>query len=124
MAQAEAELKRLLGEFNARHRADLSMVLTRTGISIAHEGPRDFNAEAFASLAVTLMNAAEVLYLGLGRTPPNRILLESDAGTLVASELGTKAMFVALGRREDILRGVEDLAMGIRAVMSEKRSSS
>ena len=96
------------------------MVVSRTGVPIAHEGPQDLNAETFASLAATLMNAAEVMYASLGRPPPGRIVVESDAGTLVASGLGTKAMFVALGDRDEILRGVEDMAEGIRSVLAAK----
>jgi predicted regulator of Ras-like GTPase activity (Roadblock/LC7/MglB family) len=114
------ELKRLLGEFNGRHAAVLSMVVSRTGVPIAHEGPQELNAETFASLAATLMNAAEVMYASLGRPPPGRIVVEADAGTLVASGLGTKAMFVALGDRDEILRGVEDMAEGIRSVLAAK----
>jgi predicted regulator of Ras-like GTPase activity (Roadblock/LC7/MglB family) len=117
---AAAELKRLLGEFNANHGADLSMVASRTGVPIAHEGPKELNAETFASLAATLMNAAEVMYTGLGRPPPDRVVVDSGKGTLVASVLGTKAMFVALGKREEILRGMEDMTAGIRSVLAAK----
>ena len=121
MPSAANELKRLLGEFNGRHGADLSMVVSRTGVPIAHEGPRELNAETFASLAATMMNAAEVMYTGLGRTAPTRIVVESENGTLVASGLGTKAMFVAVGgRRDEILRGIEDMTAGIRSVLAAK----
>ncbi len=120
MPSAAAELKRLLGEFNARHGADLSMVVSRTGVPIAHEGPKELNAETFASLAATLMNAAEVMYTGLGKAMPDRIAVDSTGGTLVASTLGTKAMFVALGRREEILRGIDDMTAGIKSVLAAK----
>ncbi len=120
MPQAAAELKRLLGEFNARHGADLSMVASRTGTPLAHEGPQDLNADTVASLAATLMNAAEVLYAGIGRPPPARIVVESDGGTLVAAGLGTKAVFVAVGRRDEILRGIADIVSGIRSVIAAK----
>ena len=121
MPSAAAELKRLLGEFNGRHGAELSMVVSRTGIPIAHEGPRELNAETFASLAATMMNAAEGMYTGLGRTAPTRIVVESENGTLVASGLGTKAMFVAVGgRRDEILRGIEDMTAAIRSVLAAK----
>lgn len=121
MPAAAAELKRLLGEFNERHGADLSMVVSRTGVPITHAGPADLNAETFASLAATLMNAAEVLYAGLGRAPPGRIVVEADGGTLVATGLGTKAMLVAMGPKpEEILRGMEEMAAGVRAVLAAK----
>lgn len=121
MPTAADELRRLLGEFNRENGAHLSMVLTRTGSSIAHAGASEFNAETFASLAATLMNAAEVMYSGLGRPAPSRILIESEGGSLVASSLGTKAMFVAIGAdREKILGGMEDITAGIRSVMAAK----
>ena len=121
MPPATEQLKRLLGEFNASHGADVSMVVSRTGASIAHEGPRDFSAETFASLAATLMNAAEVLYTGLGRSAPTRIVVESDHGTLVAAGLGSKAMFVVLGdERDAIVRGIDDVSAGIRSVLAAK----
>src|SRR2546428_6271747 len=121
MPTAAAELKRLLGEFNARHGPDLSMVVSRTGAPIAHEGQSDMSLETFASLAATLMNAAEVLYTGLGRTPPDRVVAESEGGTLVATALGPQAMLVAVrGKRAELLRGVEEMTAGIRDVMAAK----
>ncbi len=121
MPGAAAELKRLLGEFNARHGADVSMVVSRTGVPIAHEGPEDLNADTFASLAATLMNAAEVLYTGLGRPPPGRIVVESSNGTLVATGLGSKAMLVALGAKQDeIVRGLDEMTAGMRSVLAAK----
>ena len=96
------------------------MVASRTGVPLAHEGPRELNADTFASLAATLMNAAEVLYAGLGHPPPSRIVVEAEKGTLVASGLGTKAIFVALGKRDQILRGIEDITAGIRTVLATK----
>ena len=101
MPAAASELKRLLVAFNGRHGADLSMIVSRVGVPLAHEGLTDLNPETFASLAATLMNAAEVLYTGLGRAPPGRIDVESADGTLVATGLGPKAMLVALGRKRD-----------------------
>ncbi len=118
MPTAAAELKRMLGEFNQRHGADLSMVITRTGVPIAHEGPGGFNADTFANLASTLMNAAEVMYTVLSRAGPTRIVVESENGSLVASGLGSKAVFVALGgKRDEILRGMDDITAGIRQVL-------
>jgi predicted regulator of Ras-like GTPase activity (Roadblock/LC7/MglB family) len=118
---AADELRRLLAEFNQQNGADLSMVLTRTGSSIAHAASGDFNVDTFASLAATLMNAAEVMYSGLGRPAPSRILIESDTASLVASSLGTKAMFVALGMdRERILGGMDTITAGIRSVLAVK----
>ena len=121
MPAAAAELKRLLGEFNERHGADLSMVVSRTGVPIAHAGQRDLNADTFASLAATMMNAAEVLYTGLGRAPPRQIVVDSENGTLVATGLGTKAMLVALGpNREGILQGIDATTAGLRTVLAAK----
>lgn len=121
MPAAAAELQRLLAEFNERHHADLSMVVSRTGVSIAHAGPPDLNVHTFASLAATLMNAADVLYTGLDRPSPARVVVESDSGTLVASGLGAKAMVVALGKnRRDILKGIGDITAGIRDVLAAR----
>ena len=121
MPTATDELRRLLGQFNKENRADLSMVLTRTGTSIAYEGSGAINADTFASLAATLMNAAEVMYAGLGRAAPSRILVESEKTALVASGLGAKAMFVAVGGdRERILRGMDDVTAGIRSVLAAR----
>ena len=121
MPGAAAEVRRVRGEFNARHGADVSMVVSRTGVPIAHEGPEDLNADTFASLAATLMNAAEVLYTGLGRPPPGRIVVESSNGTLVATGLGSKAMLVALGAKQDeIVRGLDEMTAGMRSVLAAK----
>ena len=121
MPTASDELRRLLGEFNKQNDADLSIVLTRTGTAIAHEGSGEINVDTFASLAATLMNAAEVMYAGLGRPAPSRILVESEKAVLVASGLGMRAMFVAVGgNREKILRAMDDVTAGIRSVLAAK----
>src|SRR5881409_1672705 len=121
MPSASDELRRLLGAFNRHNGADLSMVLTSTGIPIAHEESVQFGAESFATLTATLMNAAKVLYTGLGRPAPSRILLDSDTTSMVALRLGPKTMFVALGAdREKILRGMQEIAEDLGAILAAK----
>lgn len=118
---AADELHRLLGGFNRQHGANFSLVLTRTGTSIAHEGSIAFPVESLAALSATLMNAAEVIYTGLGHPHPWRVLVDSDGSSLVVCRVGAKSMFVALGGdREKILRGLDEIAATLGSIFAAK----
>ncbi len=50
------------------------------------------HVETFATLSATLLGASEVVYTGLNKEPTKRVVVESDAGNLVAVGLGKKSM--------------------------------
>lgn len=96
MASAVGELRRILGEFNSQCGASVSAIVSRSGIPIAWIMPSGIHIENFAALAATLLGASEVIYTGMGKQAPGRIIVESKEGVLVVSGLGQKAFIAAM----------------------------
>ena len=93
---AVTEVRRVLEELSQDHGMTMAAVISRAGIPIAWNLPKDVHLENFATLSATLVGAAEVIYTGLGRPSPNRITVDSPDGTLVAIGIGPKAFLVLL----------------------------
>jgi len=93
---AVAEIKQVLADFNQVNGALLSAVISRAGVPMAWNMPSDIHSENFSTLTATLLGASEVLYTGLKRRSPERVVVESPEGTLITVGLGPKAFLVAL----------------------------
>ena len=119
MASAVGELKRILGEFNTRYDASMSAIVSRSGIPIAWVVPQGTPLENFAALSATLLGASEVIYAGVNRPPPSRIVVESDEGVLVVAGLGQKAFVVAMFPKsnDSIFEGMEKVGTAIMDVL-------
>ena len=120
MPSAVSELKRILTDFNTRYNAKLSAVISRSGIPIAWAVPDDdVHIENFATLAATLLGASEVIYTGMNKAPPKRVVIESEHGMLVAAGVGTKAFVIAMtpARTDEIDLGLDAVSEGVRNVL-------
>ncbi len=119
MASAVGELKRILGEFNSRYEAQMSAIVSRSGVPIAWNMPQGMPVENFAALAATLLGASEVIYSGMNKPQPNRIIVESTDGVLVVSGLGHKAFVVAMFKNtsSNIDKGVEEVSSTIMDIL-------
>lgn len=118
------DLKRILGEFKQAYNVEVCAVVSRNGIPIAWELPEGAHIETFATLSATILGASEVVYSGLGRDAPDRIIVESKGGNLVATSLGTKALLVAMSSRVELARlatGVEETAKTVREVLKYEK---
>ena len=116
------ELKQILGDLHEGYGPEISAIVSRSGIPIAWNVPEDIHIENFATLSATLLGASEVVYTGLKKAPPNRVVVESTDGTLVAVGLGSKALLVALssGDQEKLLEGVLEASRKIVNVLREE----
>jgi predicted regulator of Ras-like GTPase activity (Roadblock/LC7/MglB family) len=119
LASAVGELKRILGEFNARYGASMSAIVSRSGIPIAWNLPQGTPVENFAALSATLLGASEVIYSGVNKPPPNRVIVESDDGVLVVVGLGQKAFVVAMFQRpgDEMIKGIQEVGAAIMDVL-------
>lgn len=119
MPTAVGELKRILGDLKTKYNAEMSAIVSRSGIPIAWNLPENVHVENFATLSATLMGASEVIYTGMNRGPPRRVVVESENGTLIASGVGSKAFLVVLSssRNDELLIGMEDAAKSIKEVL-------
>lgn len=77
------------------------------------------HVETFATLSATLLGASEVVYTGLNKGAPKRVIVQSEDGTLVAMGLSKKALLVVMGAKGDdrIFEGVDVTVRKIREVL-------
>ena len=119
MASAVGELKRVLAEFNSRYGASMSAIVSRSGVPIAWVTPQGTPVENLAALSATLLGASEVIYSGVSKPPPNRVVVESGDGVLVVAGLGQKAFVVAMFQSSgsEIFEGIEKVSAAIMDVL-------
>jgi len=113
------ELKRLSTE----HKIEISAIVSRSGVPIAWNVPDESMVETFATLSATIVGAAEVVYTGLGKTPPKRILIDSEGGTFIATPIGTKALLVGISSNRDrasLSSGLDAVANAVKGVLSSE----
>ncbi len=122
LASAVGELKKILMDFNDKHGALLSAIVSRVGTPIAWNIPKDVTVENFSALAATILGASEVIYAGMSKPAPKRILIESNEGVLVVSGLGTKAFVAAMfpAMNDKIDEGMEEIGQLIMNVLKSQ----
>jgi len=115
------EVKRLLTTFGRENNVALAAVVSRAGMPIAWTVPEEVHLDNFATLAATLIGAGEVIYTGLGKSPPRRVAVESEEGVLVAAGLGPRLFFVALlpSRAEALLEAMDAATATLRELLKE-----
>ncbi len=119
MPSAVGELNRILRDFNAKYRASLSAVVSRSGVPIAWVLPADARIDNLATLGATLLGASEVIYSGLNQDPPKRVIVEAEKGTLIATGVGPKSFLLAMvpGKADAVTPGLDQTATSIRHVL-------
>jgi predicted regulator of Ras-like GTPase activity (Roadblock/LC7/MglB family) len=116
------ELKKILADLNSSYGVEISAIVSRSGMPIAYNLPKDIHVETFATLSATLLGASEVVYTGLGKETPKRVVVESEGGNLIAVGLGKKAILVAMSSdtMERLGEGVEVATANIREVLRKE----
>ena len=66
---------------------EASAIVSRDGLLIT---------EAFAAMTATMLGAAETVSSELGKGVPDRVIVESNAGKIVATGAGSKALLVVM----------------------------
>ncbi len=117
-----SELKNILADLNSSYGVEISAIVSRSGIPIAWNLPDNVHVETFATLSATLLGASEVVYTGLNKEPPKRVVVESEGGNMVAIGLGKKAILVAMSTEsvEKLGEGVEVATANIREVLRKE----
>lgn len=104
MAQRAPSLKQLLEkaltDLSRMGDLEASAVISRDGLLIAHYTPEGTHAETFAAMAATMMGAAETAMSELKKSVPDRVIVESSTGRLIAKGAGPKAILVVSVRPE------------------------
>jgi len=79
---------------------DGAAVITRDGLLVSSELPRDVDAETFAAMSATMFGAAETAVSELKKGSVKRVISEAQDCKLVAVDAGPSAVIVALVRAE------------------------
>jgi predicted regulator of Ras-like GTPase activity (Roadblock/LC7/MglB family) len=71
---------------------ETSAVASRDGLLICSNMPQ--NADTFVAMAATMLGAAETATAVLGKGIPDRIIVESKHGKIIATGVGPKALLL------------------------------
>ncbi len=75
---------------------EASAVASRDGLLIYSTISRKLHAETFAAMSATMLGAAETATIELGKGIPERIIVESDNGKIIATGAGNKALLLVM----------------------------
>ncbi len=89
-------LEKVLKDLRSVGDIEASAIVSRDGLLIAADIPQNINAEAFAAMTATMLGAAETASSELGKGVPDRVIVESNAGKIVATGAGSKALLVVM----------------------------
>ena len=74
--------------------------VSRDGLLIRSSLQKEQFAESFAAMSATMLGAAETASIELGKGVPNRVIVESSEGRLIAVGAGQKALLVVIVNQE------------------------
>ncbi len=117
---AVEELKSILNELKTEQHIEICAVVSRNGIPLAYELPEGAHIDAFSTLSATILGASEVIYSGLGKKAPQRVMIEANGTNYIAVGVGPKALLVALSSIDssDLLTNVTKAAEKIKEVLA------
>lgn len=75
---------------------EASAIASRDGLLICSNMPQKQNAETFAAMAATMLGAAEIATAELGKGIPDRIIVESKHGRIIATGAGLRALLLVM----------------------------
>lgn len=116
------EYKKILNEMSSEHNIDIAAIVSRNGVPIAWNIPEEMNVETFATLSATIIGASEVIYTGLKRESPQKVVVHSENGSLVAVGISKKALLVAIGSDADdkVFEAVDDATKKIKDLLESQ----
>lgn len=117
---AVEELKTILNELRSEQNIEICAVISRNGIPLAYELPDGVHIDAFSTLSATILGASEVIYSGLGKTVPQRVMIESNGTNYIAMGVGPKALLVAMSSADStsLVINIEKAAGRIKEVLA------
>jgi len=89
-------LEKILNDLKNIGGIEASAVASRDGLLIYSTVSKKLHAETFAAMSATMLGAAETATTELGKGIPQRIIVESENGKLIATGAGQKALLVVM----------------------------
>lgn len=87
---------KLLVELKRSGGVEACAAVSRDGLLIRSGLQKEQFAESFAAMSATMLGAAETASTELGKGIPNRVIVESATGRLIAIGAGPKALLVVI----------------------------
>ena len=89
-------LEKILLDLKKVGGVEASAAATRDGLLLKAIMPTQQPAETFAAMSATMLGAAETATTELGKGLPERIIVESERGKMIATGAGPKALLILL----------------------------
>ena len=96
IASTNDMLNKILLDLKQMGGINASSIASRDGLLVVSDMDSESHAETFAAMSATMLGAAENATTELGKGIPDRVIVESDHGKLVAMGAGPKALLVIL----------------------------
>lgn len=93
-------LEKILKDLKDMGGIEASVVASRDGLLICSNVSLKQHAEAFAAMSATMLGAAEAATTELSKGNPDRIIVESMNGKIIATGAGPKALLIILTEPE------------------------
>ena len=89
-------LEKILKDLNNIGGVEASAIASRDGLLICSTIGKKQPAETFVAMSATMVGAAETATTELGKGIPERIIVESKSGKIIATGAGPKALLLIM----------------------------
>jgi hypothetical protein len=96
MSTTREILEKILRDLKSVGDIEVSAVVSRDGLLMASNIPQDVQGETFAAMSATMLGAAETAVSELQKGKPDKVIVESKEGKIIAKGAGPKALLVAM----------------------------
>ncbi len=90
------DLEMVLAQVKKAGGVEASAVVSRDGLLMASNLSSGVHGETFAAMSATMLGAAETAISELKKGVPDRVIVESKEGKVIASGAGPKALLVVM----------------------------
>jgi len=89
-------LEKVLIDLKRTGDVEASAIVSRDGLLMASDIPKSVHADTFAAMSATMFGAAETAVSELKKGLPDRVIVESKEGKVIATGAGPKALLVVM----------------------------
>ncbi len=98
---AKESIENILKDLNNILGIEATAVITRDGLLMSSTMAK--SADTFAAMSATMFGAAKIAAIELGKGIPNRVIVETKNGKLIATGAGSKTLLVVMARNDSSL---------------------
>jgi len=114
-------IDKILADLNRIGGVEACIVVSRDGLYIRGILQKEQFAESISAMSATMLGAAETATTELGKGIPNRVIVETEQGRLIAVGAGPKALLIVIVTSDIglglILLGLEKAAEELKELL-------